>query len=79
MQTVISNIALSFVDDAIALASGFVRICRDLISDAIDAVAVRLFAPIERLARRCDVAGVLPSRRRGRFDVFGFGALHDLT
>jgi hypothetical protein len=52
MQTLASEIAITFVDDAAALAAGCCRI------------GVRiLMAPIERLANACDIAGVLPRRR----------------
>jgi hypothetical protein len=48
MQTLAAEIAITFVEDAIALVRGSVRI---------------VMAPIERLANTCDVAGVLPARR----------------
>jgi hypothetical protein len=86
MQTVISSFALTFVDDAIALTTGFASVCRDLVRSGIAGVHERLWAPIERLARSCDVACVLPAapaRGRKRFDVLGlfapFRALRDLT
>ena len=94
MQTVISQIAFSFVDDGIALATGAKRITIDLALDVLAAARTRLMAPIDRLARACDVAGILSAReakrrlkadspRRGRFDVFGifatFRTLRELT
>ena len=79
MQTLAAQIALTFVDDAMALTTGGIRI------------AVRLLmSPIERLAQACDVAGVLPSRRpnrssraeaglRRRRRMFSFDLLNHLT
>jgi hypothetical protein len=51
MQTFAAEIAITFVDDAIALVTGCGRI-----------VVQFLMSPIERLARACDVAGVLTQR-----------------
>ena len=85
MQTVVSSLAFTFVDDALALASGAVRLVADVTGSAFAATRNRLLAPIDRLARACDVAGVLPaaSSRRKRFDVFGISAamrtLRELT
>jgi hypothetical protein len=86
MQTVISSLALTFVDDAIALVAGLAGVTRDLVVEGSAGVRATLSAPIDHLARACDVAGVLPAapaRHRKRFDVFGlsatFRALHDLT
>lgn len=83
MQTVISSLALTFVDDAIALVAGFASFTRDLVVEGSAVVRATLSAPIDRLARSCDVAGVLPAASGRRFDVFGlsatFHALHDLT
>jgi hypothetical protein len=80
MQTLAAQIALTFVDDAMALTTGGIRI------------AVRLLmSPIERLAQACDVAGVLPSHRparsnraeagshRRRHRMFSFHLLNHLT
>ena len=50
MQTRVAEIAMTFVDDAIALIKGCGRI-------------ETAMAPIERLANACDVAGVLPQNR----------------
>jgi hypothetical protein len=82
MQTVISEIAFTFVDDAIALAAGFKRIALELARDLVAAGRARIMAPIDRLARACDVAETLsardrvkrpqtcaPRRPRYRFDV----------
>ena len=52
MQTLATEIAITFVDDAAALITGCGWI-----------VVGILMAPIERLAKACDVAGVLPERR----------------
>ena len=52
MQTLFAEIAITFVDDAIALIKGCGRI-----------VVQTAMAPIERLANACDVAGVLPQNR----------------
>jgi hypothetical protein len=54
MQTLASEIAITFVDDAAALLAGGGRI-----------VIRILMAPVERVAHACDVAGVL-SRRNSR-------------
>jgi hypothetical protein len=79
MQTLATEIALTFVDDATALMTGGIRIM------------VRfLVSPIERLATACDVAGVLPARRparsnraavspRRRHRMFSFHLLNHLT
>jgi hypothetical protein len=78
MQTLTAEIAFTFVDDAMALMTGGVRIF------------VRfLMSPIERLASACDVAGVLASRRRARWHgleagsprhrLFAFHRLNHLT
>jgi hypothetical protein len=86
MQTVISEITFTFIDDAIALAAGFKRITVGLATDAMTALVRKLTAPIDRLARACDVAGTLsardaetpaadtrsrPRRGRGVFDILG--------
>jgi hypothetical protein len=52
MQTLALEVATTFVDDALTLVTGPVRL-----------VARILSAPIERLAEACDVADVLPRRR----------------
>jgi hypothetical protein len=82
MQTVISEITFTFVDDAMALAAGFKRIALELARNLVAAGRARIMAPIDRLARACDVAGTLstrdqvrrhktcaPRRPRYRFDV----------
>jgi len=68
---IVENIALTFLDDAVALATGFARL-----------VVKTVTAPIERIARASDVAGVLPSRERGLFSArcpFSFRHLKHLT
>jgi hypothetical protein len=62
MQTVISQITSSFVDDAIALTTGLGRITVDLATDLLASAHTRLMAPIDRLARACDVAGIISAR-----------------
>jgi hypothetical protein len=64
MQTVLSEIALSFADDAITLATGFKRIAAELAVDLVAAARARIMAPIDRLAQACDVAGTLSARNR---------------
>jgi hypothetical protein len=60
MQTIlVENLALTFVGDARALVTGLGRILVKLVTAPIEAVTVR----IERIARACDVASVLPDRR----------------
>jgi hypothetical protein len=62
MQTVISQIAFTFVDDAVALIAGFGRITVDLATDLLASTRSRFMAPIDRLARACDVAGIIPAQ-----------------
>ena len=52
MQTLALEVATTFVDDALALVTGFGRIIFRIVT-----------APVERLANACDVAGILPRRR----------------
>jgi len=52
MQTLAFEVATTFLDDAVALAGGAVRIIIQILGQ-----------PVERLANACDVAGVLPRRR----------------
>jgi hypothetical protein len=52
MQTLIIQVATTFVDDAAALVNGFGLIVTHIV-----------MAPIDRIANACDVAGVLPARR----------------
>jgi hypothetical protein len=62
MQSVISQVAYTFVDDAVALATGLGRITAGLTIDALAAARSRVMAPVDRLARACDVAGILAAR-----------------
>ncbi len=62
MQMVISQLAFTFVDDAIALAKGFGDSCRDLAVGIFTAARRRILAPVDRLARACDVGGVIAAR-----------------
>lgn len=92
MQTIVTEITNTFVDDAIAFIKGCGRIIVQI-----------SMAPIDRLARACDVAGVLSDRAsldarqagtkraprgatgrpkrswRGRHGMFSFSSLSDLT
>jgi hypothetical protein len=68
----VENLALTFISDAQALATGLVK------------VLVRFAtAPIERIARASDVGGVLSYRnttgRSSRGCLFPFHRLRDLT
>jgi hypothetical protein len=62
MQTIISEIAFTFVDDAIALARGLVDVARTLAAENFSAIRARISAPVDRLARACDVGNVIPAR-----------------
>lgn len=55
MQTLALQLTATFVEDAIELVRGFGRVMVHLAT-----------APVERIARACDVAGVLERRRAGR-------------
>jgi len=78
-QTLAVQLTSTFVDDAIGLAKGFFQTMIHLAT-----------APIERIAKACDVAGVLEQRRskrrtqksasrRGRCSKWLFGSLSQLT
>jgi hypothetical protein len=62
MQTIISEIAFTFVDDAAALVMGLKGIVRDMAVDTFAAARKRVLAPVDRLARACDVGGVIAGR-----------------
>jgi hypothetical protein len=62
MQTIVSEIAFTFVDDAAALIGGFVGILRQTAVAALWAGRERVLAPVDRLARACDVGGVIAAR-----------------
>ena len=51
MQSLPVQIATTFVGDAFAFANGFARIVTHI-----------LMAPVERIAKACDVAGILRAR-----------------
>jgi hypothetical protein len=63
MQTILSEIAFTFVDDAIALANGLVDVARTLVVESFAALRARVFAPIDRLAQACDVGNVISARQ----------------
>jgi hypothetical protein len=64
MQMVlIENLALTFIGDAHALAAGFGKILVKLAMSPVARMARAVTAPIEQIARACDVAGVLSDRR----------------
>ncbi|MBR0798773.1 hypothetical protein JQ615_25630 [Bradyrhizobium jicamae] len=75
MQTLALQLTTTFVDDALEFVKGFGRVVIHLAT-----------APIERIARACDVAGVLEqrradkraARRHNRF-LSPFAGLSDLT
>ena len=52
MQTLVSQLTTTFVDDAIELVKGFGKVIVHIAT-----------APIERIARACDVGGVLARRQ----------------
>lgn len=69
MQTLVFEIANTFLDDAVALIRGCSRI-----------IVQTLMAPIERLANACDVAGLLAerkARRRSPTNLNGAPRSHD--
>jgi hypothetical protein len=55
MQTLVSQLTTTFVDDAIELVKGFGKVIVHIAT-----------APIERIANACDVGGVLARRRAAR-------------
>ena len=80
MQTLVSRLTTTFVDDAIELVKGFGKVIVHIAT-----------APIERIANACDVGGVLarrqaaqrlrakPYRPRGLRKFSPFASLHHLT
>ncbi len=62
MQTIVSELAFTFVDDAVALVTGFTGIVRDMAVETFTAARKRILAPVDRLARACDVGGVIAAR-----------------
>ena len=80
MNTLVSHLTTTFVDDAIELVKGFGKVIVHIAT-----------APIERIANACDVGGVLarrqaarrlrakPYRARGLRKLSPFASLHHLT
>jgi uncharacterized protein (DUF2384 family) len=67
MQMVlVENLALTFVGDAHALAAGFAKILIRIVTLPIERVVHAVMAPIERIARASDVAGVYAKRQAER-------------
>lgn len=66
MQAITHQIAFTFAGDFKALTAGGVRIVSSLVSDAVASILGKLTNPVERIARACDVAGVLESRKARR-------------
>jgi hypothetical protein len=62
MQTIISEMAFTFVDDAAALVMGLAGVARDIVVEAFTATRKLALAPVDRLARACDVGGVIAAR-----------------
>jgi hypothetical protein len=63
MQTLISQIGFTFVEDATALAEGFANLVRTLAVETFNAMRARLCGPVDRLARACDVGNVIAARQ----------------
>jgi hypothetical protein len=61
-QTIISEIAFTFVDDGAALVTGLKGIVRDMAVETFTAARKLILAPVDRLARACDVGGVIAAR-----------------
>ena len=82
MQTLVSQLTTTFIDDAIDLVKGFGKVIVHIAT-----------APIERMANACDVGGVLARRRAARrlratmkahrsrssWKLSPFASLHHLT
>ena len=82
MQTFVSQLTTTFIDDAIDLVKGFGKVIVHIAT-----------APIERMANACDVGGVLARRRAARrlratikahrsrssWKLSPFASLHHLT
>ena len=64
MQMLLAEkLALTFVDDACVLAAGFGKILVQIVTAPIPRMIQAAMAPVERIARASDVAGVLSDRR----------------
>jgi hypothetical protein len=80
MNTLVSDLTTTFVDDAIELVKGFGKVILHIAT-----------APIERIANACDVGGIqarrqaarrlraTPYRARGLRRLSPFASLHHLT
>jgi hypothetical protein len=66
MQSVISEVATDFIDDALGLATGVRCLTVDLIREALTSVHAAITAPVDRLASACDVAGIIPGRQAAK-------------
>lgn len=58
----VENLALTFVGDAHAIATGFGKILIHVVTVPIARIVRTVTAPIDRIAEACDVAGVLSDR-----------------
>lgn len=58
----VRKLAVTFVGDAQALASGSAKILIQIVTAPIARIVQTVTAPIEQIARACDVAGVLSER-----------------
>jgi hypothetical protein len=84
MQTLTARLACDFADDANAILTGACRLAVIMTRDAWETVTAKATAPLDRMARACDVGGVLDIRRAKRnFDILGvrrlFRSLNNLT
>lgn len=59
----VERLALTFVGDAHALATGLVKVTVQIVTAPFTRMVKAVTAPIERIATACDVAGVLSDRR----------------
>jgi hypothetical protein len=67
MQMVlVEKLALTFVDDAHALAAGLGKILVKIVIAGIERMVRTVMAPVERIATACDVAGVYAKRQAER-------------
>lgn len=62
----VENLALTFVNDAHTFATGFVKILIRIVTLPIARMVQAVMAPIERIARASDVAGVYANRQAER-------------
>jgi hypothetical protein len=67
MQMVlVEQLALTFVDDAHALAAGSGKILVKIVTAPIKRIVQTVTAPVEQIATACDVAGVYAKRQAER-------------